>query len=53
MSRDPIGLLDTSALVAIDGLDPGDLPAEPVICAITHAGLSVGNSSTPGGSTVR
>ncbi|MDQ6928227.1 MAG: type II toxin-antitoxin system VapC family toxin [Actinomycetota bacterium] len=39
---DPVGILDTNALILIDRLDPGDLPAEPVITAVTLAELSVG-----------
>lgn len=36
------GLLDTSALIGLARLDPGSLPAEPSICTITLAELSVG-----------
>lgn len=36
------GLLDTSAVIGLAGLDPDSLPLEPVICAITLAELSVG-----------
>lgn len=42
MTVDPIGILDTSTLVLVDRLDPEDLPAEPVITAVTLAELSVG-----------
>lgn len=35
-------MLDTSTLVLISRLDPNDLPAEPVITAVTLAELSVG-----------
>lgn len=42
MSVERVGVLDTSTLVAIERLDPADLPAEPVITAITLAELSVG-----------
>lgn len=36
------GLLDTSAVLRIGELDPGDLPVEVVISAVTLAELSVG-----------
>ena len=36
------GILDTNTLILLERLDPGDLPAEPVISAITLAELSVG-----------
>ncbi len=39
---DPVGILDTNALILIDRLDPADLPGEPVITVITLAELSVG-----------
>jgi len=40
---DGAGLLDTSALILLPRLrDPKFLPAEPMICAITLAELSVG-----------
>lgn len=40
---DGAGLLDTSALILLPRLrDPKSLPAEPMICAITLAELSVG-----------
>ena len=42
MTLDPVGVLDTSTIVLIDRLDPEDLPAEPVITAVTLAELSVG-----------
>ena len=35
-------MLDTSTLILIGRLDPGDLPGEPLITAITLAELSVG-----------
>lgn len=42
MPRGP-GLLDTSVVIALPNLrDPSVLPAEPYICAITLAELSVG-----------
>lgn len=37
-----VGLLDTNAVVLLERLDPADLPAEPMITAITLAELSVG-----------
>ena len=42
MTVDRVGVLDTSTLVLIDRLDPDDLPAEPLITAVTLAELSVG-----------
>lgn len=36
------GLLDTSTLIDLARLDPASLPAEPSICTITLAELSVG-----------
>ncbi|MFV0451818.1 MAG: type II toxin-antitoxin system VapC family toxin [Propioniciclava sp.] len=36
------GLLDTSTLIMLAGLSPESLPAEPDICSITLAELSVG-----------
>lgn len=36
------GILDTNALILLERLDPDDLPAEPVITAITLAELTVG-----------
>ena len=36
------GILDTNTLILLERLDPGDLPAEPVITAITLGELSVG-----------
>lgn len=36
------GILDTNTLILLERLDPGDLPAEPVISAITLGELSVG-----------
>jgi hypothetical protein len=42
-ARHPKGLLDTSAVIRLRELaDPGQLPAEPVISAVTLAELSVG-----------
>ncbi|MGH3425265.1 MAG: type II toxin-antitoxin system VapC family toxin [Nocardioidaceae bacterium] len=37
-----MGVLDTNAVVLLDRLEPDDLPAEPLITAITLAELSVG-----------
>ncbi len=42
MTRHPVGVLDTTAIVLLDLLHPEDLPAEPVITAVTLAELSVG-----------
>ena len=36
------GVLDTSAVIDLSVLDPGSLPAEPLITAVTLAELSVG-----------
>ncbi|MHA6523761.1 PIN domain-containing protein [Tessaracoccus sp. G1721] len=36
------GILDTSAVIDLGGLDPLSLPAEPLITAVTMAELSVG-----------
>lgn len=36
------GILDTNALILLERLDPADLPAEPVISAISLGELSVG-----------
>ncbi len=36
------GILDTNTVILLERLDAGDLPAEPVITAITLAELSVG-----------
>lgn len=36
------GILDTNAVILLEGLDPDDLPTEPVITAVTLAELSVG-----------
>jgi hypothetical protein len=38
----PVGVLDTNVVVLLGRLRPADLPAEPVITAITLAELSVG-----------
>jgi tRNA(fMet)-specific endonuclease VapC len=42
VSADQVGVLDTSTLILLDRLDPGDLPHEPMITAVTLAELSVG-----------
>lgn len=42
MTTDPVGVLDTSTLILIDRLHHDQLPAEPVITAVTLAELSVG-----------
>jgi len=42
MSGDAVGLLDTSAVILLGGLDPALLPIESRISAITLAELSVG-----------
>lgn len=36
------GVLDTSAVIRLDRLDPADLPEQPLITTITVAELSVG-----------
>ncbi len=36
------GILDTNAVILLERLNPSDLPAEPVITAVTLAELSVG-----------
>lgn len=41
-SGDGRGLIDTNALILLARLDPADLPATPLISAITLAELSVG-----------
>lgn len=41
-SRHPVGVIDTNAVILLDGLDPTSLPVGPVITAITLAELSVG-----------
>jgi len=42
VTADPVGVLDTSTLILIDRLHPEELPAEPVITAVTLAELSIG-----------
>ena len=46
MSAADVGVLDTNTVVLVDRLDPKDLPAEPVITAVTLAELSVGPLAT-------
>jgi predicted nucleic acid-binding protein len=36
------GILDTSTLIIVDRLAPGELPTEPIITAITLAELTIG-----------
>lgn len=43
------GILDTNTLILLERLDPDDLPAEPVITAITLAEISVGPLVTDDG----
>lgn len=40
------GLLDTSAVIDLDRLDPAHLPARLAICAVTLAELSAGPTAT-------
>lgn len=42
MTTHPVGVLDTNVVVLLGRLRAADLPAEPVITAITLAELSVG-----------
>ena len=42
MTSHRVSVLDTSAVVLLGRLHPGDLPVEPVITAVTLAELSVG-----------
>jgi len=54
--RQTSGLLDTSTVILLNRLpDAGDLPAEPLICTITLAELSVGPlaAATPGQRSAR
>ncbi|CAN5260799.1 hypothetical protein BH18ACT4_BH18ACT4_00430 [soil metagenome] len=37
-----VGVIDTNVVILLERFDPGDLPGEPVITAITLAELSVG-----------
>jgi tRNA(fMet)-specific endonuclease VapC len=50
MSTHDLGLLDTSTLIQLGDLQPADLPARPLISAVTLAELSVGPlvAATPG-----
>lgn len=45
-TRHRVGVLDTNAVVLLGRLDPDELPAEPVITAVTLAELSAGPSAT-------
>lgn len=38
----PAGILDTNAVILLERFDSADLPAEPIITAVTLAELSVG-----------
>ena len=40
--RHPRGLIDTSVLIGLERVDPGDLPAELAISAVTLAELAAG-----------
>lgn len=42
MTVHPVGVLDTNVIVLMGRVRPADLPAEPVITAVTLAELSVG-----------
>lgn len=42
MTTDPVGVIDTNVIVLLGRLRVQDLPAEPVITAVTLAELSVG-----------
>lgn len=42
MTTHPVGVLDTNVILVLDRLDPEDLPAEPLITAVTLAELSMG-----------
>ena len=42
MTRHPVGVVDTNIVILLERLRPQDLPAEPVISAVTLAELSVG-----------
>ena len=42
----PRGLLDTSVVVSLDRVTPGQLPAEPAIAAMTLAELAAGPHAT-------
>lgn len=49
MSGVGVGVLDTNTLILLDRLQAGDLPAEPLITAVTLAELSVGPLVTDDG----
>lgn len=40
------GLLDTSVIVDLDRIDPGQLPDEPAICSVSLAELAAGPHAT-------
>lgn len=42
LERRPRGLLDTSVIIDLDAIDPGDLPVEAAVSAITMAELAAG-----------
>lgn len=44
--RPQVGLLDTNTVIYLEDLQPEDLPAEPVISAITLAELTAGPIAT-------
>ena len=45
-ARHPRGLVDTSVVIALERVDPTDLPAEIAISAITMAELAAGPQAT-------
>jgi len=45
-SRHPRGIIDTSVVIELDRLDPGALPAELAVSAITLAELAAGPHAT-------
>lgn len=46
-SRRLRGLLDTSVIIDLDRLDPGELPVEAAVSAVTMAELAAGPHETP------
>ena len=46
MSPDPVGILDTNAVILLDRLQPTDLPSAALITAVTLAELSAGPLAT-------
>jgi tRNA(fMet)-specific endonuclease VapC len=46
LRADIVGVLDTNTVILMDRIDPNELPAEPVITAVTLAELSVGPLAT-------